>query len=51
MTPRSCIYCGGPLSLGCDGVCIPCLLAQGDAYQETGDPRAFRQPPLNEVQP
>lgn len=50
MTPPSCIYCGGPLSRGCDGVCIPCLRKQGDRYQETGDPRAFLRPPQEETE-
>jgi len=26
---------------GCDVVCIPCLLNQGERYQDTGDIRVF----------
>ncbi len=36
MAEKTCILCGGPLQLGCDGVCKACLLRQGDEYVRTG---------------
>ena len=41
MAEKTCILCGGPLQLGCDGVCKACLLRQGDEYVRTGNPGAF----------
>ena len=39
MAEKTCIRCGGPLQLGCDGVCMICLRRQGDEYARTGDIR------------
>lgn len=41
MAEKTCILCGGPLQLGCDGVCMICLRRQGDEYARTGNPGAF----------
>jgi len=41
MAEKTCILCGGPLQLGCDGVCMICLRRQGDEYVRTGNPGAF----------
>ena len=37
MAEKTCIRCGGPLQLGCDGVCMICLRRQGDEYARTGE--------------
>ena len=41
MSEKTCILCGGPLQLGCDGVCMICLRRQGDEYARTGDIRVL----------
>ena len=41
MAEKTCILCGGPLQLGCDGVCMICLRRQGDEYARTGDIRVL----------
>jgi len=41
MAEKTCILCGGPLQLSCDGVCMICLRRQGDEYARTGDIRVL----------
>ncbi len=41
MSEKTCIRCGGPLQLGCDGICMICLRRQGDEYARTGDIRVL----------
>ena len=41
MSPDLCVYCGSPLTPGCNGICLSCLHRQGDTYNRTGNIRAF----------
>lgn len=51
MQIKTCIFCGQPAQNGCDGVCVPCLLAQGKQYEKTGNIKAFIGDPGREVCP